>query len=105
MEKQTLPNSTLILIFGILSLLGCCCTGFLGIIFGAIGIYMANKATTVYNENPQLYEGYNNVKTGKILCIIGLILSIITTIYSVFMISTMGVAGYQEMIEGIMEGM
>lgn len=99
MEKQTLPNATLILVFGILSLVGCCCTGFLGIIFGIIAIVMANKATVVYNENPELYDGYNNVKTGKILGIIGLILSIISTAYSVFMFATVGFDGYRELLE------
>lgn len=104
MEKQTLPNSTLILVFGILSLVGCCCTGFLGIVFGAIAIVMANKATALYNENPEIYEGYNNVKTGKILAIIGLILSIISTAYSVFMFATVGFDGYREIIEQSMGG-
>jgi len=99
MEKQTLPNSTLILVFGILSLIGCCCTGFLGIVFGILAIIMANKATEVYNANPELYEGYNNVKTGKILAIIGLILSVISTAYSIFMFTTVGFEGYRDLIE------
>ncbi|MBQ0735488.1 CCC motif membrane protein [Aquimarina celericrescens] len=99
MEKQTLPNSTLILVFGILSILGCCCYGILGIIFAVVAIVLAKKATALYMENPELYEGYNNVKTGKILAIIGLILSIIYLIYVIFLFATVGFEGYQEMIE------
>lgn len=104
MEKQTLPNSQMVLIFGILSLVGCCCTGFMGIIFGIIGIVMANKATAVYNENPELYDGFQNVKTGKILSIIGLILSVINTAYSIYIFATIGMDGYQQMIEEMMKG-
>ncbi len=99
MEKQTLPNSTLILVFGILSILGCCCYGILGIIFAVVAIVLAKKATALYMENPELYAGYNNVKTGKILAIIGLILSIIYLIYVIFLFATVGFEGYQEMIE------
>ncbi len=101
MEKQTLPNSTLILVFGILSILGCCCYGLLGIIFAVVALVLAKKATALYTENPELYEGFNNVKTGRILAIIGLILSIIYLIYVIFIFATVGFEGYQEMIEEI----
>ncbi|MBQ4821244.1 CCC motif membrane protein [Aquimarina sp. MMG016] len=104
MEKQTLPNSTLILVFGILSLVGCCCSGFIGLIFAIIALVLAKKATTLYTENPELYDGYNNVKTGKILAIIGLILSSIATIYSIWVLATVGTEGYQQMIEEFSRG-
>ncbi|WP_109301293.1 CCC motif membrane protein [Aquimarina sp. AU474] len=102
MEKQTLPNSTLILVFGILSILGCCCYGVLGLIFAIVAIIMAKKATAVYNENPELYSGYQNVKTGKILAIIGLILSVIYLIYVIFIFATVGYDGIMEMQQELM---
>jgi len=71
MEQQKLPNSTLILVFGIVSIVTCCCYGIIGLIFGIIAIVLAKKATVVYLENPEQYTGYSNVKTGKILAIIG----------------------------------
>ena len=88
MEQQKLPNATLILVFGILSIPFCCCfTGIGGLIFGIITLILAKKATTVYLENPELYTGYQNVKTGKIIAIIGIALSAITLItYLIFMI-------------------
>lgn len=55
MEKQTLPNSTLILVFGILAILGCCCYGVPGLIFGIIAIVLAKKAKALYMENPEIY--------------------------------------------------
>lgn len=72
MEQQKLPNATLILVFGIISIVTCCCYGILGLIFGIIALILANKATKLYKENPEIYEGFNNVKTGKILAIIGI---------------------------------
>ncbi|WP_299254620.1 CCC motif membrane protein [uncultured Aquimarina sp.] len=98
MEKQTLPNATLILVFGILSIVGCCCYGILGLIFAIVALVLAKKATAMYTENPELYEGYNNVKTGKILAIIGLILSAIYLVFVVIMFATIGYEGYMDMV-------
>jgi predicted PurR-regulated permease PerM len=75
LSKQELPNATLILVFGILSIIGCCCYGIVGVIFGIITLVMAKKAMDLYNENPEMYLGYQNVKIGRILAIIGLVLS------------------------------
>ena len=43
MEKRELPNSTLILVFGILSIIGCCCYGIPGVIFGIIVLVMSKR--------------------------------------------------------------
>ncbi|WP_406683974.1 CCC motif membrane protein [Seonamhaeicola sp. MEBiC1930] len=90
MEQQKLPNSTLILVFGILSIATCCCYGIIGLILGIIAIVLANKAAKVYAENPEAYTGYSNVKTGKILAIIGIILSALYFILVIWMITTFG---------------
>lgn len=97
MERQQLPNSTLILVFGILSIVGCCCYGVVGLIFGIIAIVLAKKATKMYAESPEMYIGYQNVKSGRILAIIGVSLSVI---YIVILIVILIVYGG---IEGIME--
>ncbi|MFK7782584.1 CCC motif membrane protein [Psychroserpens sp.] len=88
--QQQLPNSTLILVFGILSIVTCCCYGVLGLILGIITIVLAKKATAIYAENPESYSGFQNVKTGKILAIIGIILSALYLIMTIWMISTFG---------------
>ena len=103
MEKQKLPNSTLILVFGILSILGCCCYGIAGVIFGIIALVMSKRAMEIYNADPELYTGYQNVKTGRILAIIGLVLSVLSvlgTIASIIMYG--GLEGIQEMQEEIL---
>lgn len=102
MEKQHLPNSTLILIFGVLSILTCCCYGIIGLIFGVIALVMARKAKQVYLAQPDLYKGYNNVKTGRILAIIGIVLSAIYLVLMIIALAIYGVEGLQEFNEEMM---
>lgn len=103
MEKEQLPNSTLVLIFGILSIVGCCCYGVLGAIFGILAIVMAKRAQQVFEANPDLYTGYQNVKTGKILGIIGLVVSVLyIALIVVALIMYGGLEGLQEMQEQIL---
>ncbi|GAA3580173.1 CCC motif membrane protein [Snuella lapsa] len=90
MEQQKLPNSTLILVFGILSIVTCCCYGFIGLILGIVTIVLANKATQLYTANPELYTGYQNVKTGKILAYIGITLSVLYLIFVIWSIVVLG---------------
>ena len=90
MEKQTLPNSTGVLILGILSIVTCCCYGVIGLPLGIIALVLANKATKVYNEAPENYNGFSNVSTGKILAIIGIILNILLIGYVIWIISVLG---------------
>lgn len=103
-QRQELPNSTLILIFGILSIIGCCCYGVVGLVFGIIAMLMAQKATIIYNENPEMYIGYQNVKTGKILAVIGIVLSALVLIIGIVtLIIFGGLEGIQEMQREMMD--
>lgn len=90
MEQQKLPNSTLILVFGILSIVTCCCYGIIGLILGIVTIALASKATQLYKSNPEGYTGFSNVKTGKILAIIGIVLSVLYLLVVVWAITAFG---------------
>ena len=90
MEQQKLPNGTLILVFGILAIVTCCCYGILGIIFGVVALVLAKKAIVLYKLEPELYSNYGNVKTGKILAIIGIVLSVLYLLMTVGAISYFG---------------
>lgn len=103
MEQQKLPNATLILVFGIISIVTCCCYGVLGLIFGIIALVMAKKATAVYMEAPEQYSGFKNVKTGKILAYIGIALNIIYLAYTIWLFSTLGTDGILNMQEELMK--
>jgi len=76
-QQQEVPNATLILVFGIVSIVTCICYGVPGLIFGIIAIVLANKAKRAYLLSPNSYtvSSYNNVNAGKICAIIGVVLS------------------------------
>ena len=89
--QQPLPNSTAILVLGILSIVICWCYGLVGLILGIIGLVLANKARVLYQANPEQYTlgSFNNMKAGRIMSIIGVCLSgvylIIVFIYLVIL--------------------
>ena len=103
MEKQKLPNSTLILVFGIISIITCCCYGVIGLIFGIIAVILANKAIKLYRENPETYDGYSNVNTGRILAIIGIVLNVIYLGINIYFYATLGSEGIQQWQQELLE--
>jgi len=101
METQKLPNAMISLILGILSFIGCCCTsGFGGIVLSGIALFLANKDEKTYAENPELYENFGQVKTAKIIAIIGLVLAILMAGIFIYMKST---GQYDALMENYME--
>ena len=90
MEKQNLPNATLILVMGILSIVGACCYALPGFLFGIIGMVLAVKDTKLYKQDPDIYQNYGNVQAGKIMSIIGLILSVLFIVVIIGVIMYIG---------------
>lgn len=90
MENRNLPNATAVLVLGIVSIIGCCCYGVVGLIAGIIGIVLANKDLQIYAQEASMYSNYNNLKIGRVLCFIGIALSIIYILILIWMISTFG---------------
>ncbi len=90
MNQQKLPNATAALILGILSIITCWCYGIVGLILGGVGLMLANKDTKLYQQNPSLYDNYGNVKAGKILSIIGIVLGLLFLAYMVWLFSVVG---------------
>ncbi|USL95016.1 DUF4190 domain-containing protein [Riemerella anatipestifer] len=88
--KQNLPNATLVLVLGILSILGCCCYGVPGIILGVVALVMYKKDNQLYWANPELYANYSNLTTGRILAIIGIVLSALNVLAYVVLIVLFG---------------
>ena len=97
MEQQKLPNATAVLILGIFSILTCCCWGVLGLILGIIALVLAKKDLALYNANPQLYSNYSNLNTGRILAIVGIVLSAIYLVVNIYFLATIGQEGLMEM--------
>lgn len=103
MEKRSLPNATAVLVLGILSIITCCCYGIIGLILGIIALVLAKKDLALYQENPELYSNFSNLNTGKILAIIGIVLSAIYIIYMIVIFSTVGMEGIQHMQEEMLK--
>ncbi|MBW7676731.1 CCC motif membrane protein [Chryseobacterium chendengshani] len=98
--NQKLPNAQTVLILGIVSIIGtCCCTGLIGVICGLIGLNKYKSDKVLYDANPTEYSDFNNLNTGRILCIIGLVLGSLQLLYTIFILATVGVDGYMEQIE------
>lgn len=92
---QKLPNATGVLILGILSLIGCCCYGVPGLIFGIIALILAAGDTKRYNENPEAFSNYGNVKAGKILAVIGIVMSILFLALILFFVLSLGLESFE----------
>jgi uncharacterized membrane protein YbaN (DUF454 family) len=90
MEQQKLPNSTLVLVMGILSIVGCCFYGLPGLIFGIVAIIFGRKDKKLFQSNPDEYTGIGNVNAGYIMGIIGVILSILYLAMFLIVISMFG---------------
>ena len=87
-EKQTLPNSTAVLVLGICSIVFGCF--FVGLVLGIVGISMSGKGRKMYKDNPELYEGYGQLNAGFIMSIIGTALSAIYIIYWLIVVAILG---------------
>ena len=96
MEKQKIPNSTAVLVLGILSIISCCCYGVIGLILGIIALILANSAKKIYLEAPENYSGYSNLNAGKVMSIIGIILNLIYLGFIIYFVSLIGWEALQD---------
>ena len=88
MEKQKLPNEQAVMILGLLSFIGCCCTnGILGVILSGTGLYLANKSEQLYKQNPEQYN-LGSLNTWKIVNIVSLAISAVFVIWLVYLLAT-----------------
>lgn len=90
MEQQKLPNATLVLVMGILSIIGCCFYGLPGLIFGIVAIIFGRKDKKLHASSPDEYTGIGNVNAGYIMGIIGVVLSILYIILFAVILSMFG---------------
>lgn len=78
MSQEPLPGASTAMTMGILSIVGAVvCCGPFAAIFSIIGLSSAKKAEATYQQDPDRYSGYENVRTSRVLSYIGLALSLI----------------------------
>jgi hypothetical protein len=91
MEQQKLPNATISIVLGSLSFICCCFSmGIGGVILSAIAFFLAKKDENLYTQQPDLYSNFGQIKTAKIIAIIGLIIGVITFAWSLYYINSLG---------------
>jgi ABC-type Fe3+ transport system permease subunit len=84
--QESLPNSTLILVLGILSILVCQ-------LLGIVALIMGNSSLNLYQQNPGRYSesSASQVRAGRICGIIGIC---IMAIFIILLIAGVGVASW-----------
>jgi len=96
--KIELPNATVVLVLGIVSIPTCCCYGIVGIVCGIVALILAKSASNLYASDPGRYtEGsYKNMNAGRICALIGIVLSVIFIIYMITIIAKVGMEGLSD---------
>jgi hypothetical protein len=87
---QNLPNSTTVLVLGILSIvLSCWYFSIIGVVLSIIALVLAGKDLSLYQSNPAGYtqSSVNNLKAGRVCAIIGLTVAIIFFIIVILIIA------------------
>lgn len=89
-----IPNSTAVLVLGIISIALCWCYGIVALTCGIIAVVLANKGMALYKENPSAYtlSSFNNMKGGRICAIIGLCLGSLYLIFVIIYLVILGTA-------------
>jgi hypothetical protein len=87
-EQSKLPNDTLTLVFGILSIVLALCCPPIGLVLGILAFVWGNKGKAMFYEHPErwLDASFSNIKIGRILGIIGAILGLVVLIYNLAML-------------------
>ena len=80
--KKSAANSVAALVLGITSIVFA--YGFIGIAFGILGLILANEGLAQYKKDPSSYSSTSMLNAGRIVSIIGIILSSIVFVAILF---------------------
>ena len=70
---------------------------------GIVALILAKKDLILYYEKPEQYEGIANINTGRILAIIGIVLSSIYLLANIYMYAVWGEEGIKDFQENLIE--
>jgi uncharacterized protein YqhQ len=87
--QQNLPNSTTVLVLGILSIVfSCWYFSIVGVVLSILALVLANRDLSLYYSNKSQYtlSSFNNVKAGRICALIGLAVAIIFFIFFILIL-------------------
>src|SRR3954468_22652629 len=68
------PNSTEVLVLGILTIVICWCYGIVSVILGIVALVLASEGEKKFRLNPNMYSStsYKNLRAGRTCAIVGL---------------------------------
>jgi len=92
--QMPLPNATVVLVLGILSIVTCCCYGIIGLILAILALVLAGKDRKLYTANPSAYtmSSFKNLNTGRVCALIGVIMSALVALFYIGMIVIFGLS-------------
>lgn len=76
-------NTTTVYILAVLGFLCCCCNG-IGVIFAAIGFFIAHQGVKNWQANPDAYSNGPQMKTARTVALVALILSGLAAAYTLY---------------------
>ncbi len=91
MENKKLQKATLTIIFGLLSIMTCWVFGIVGLIFGIVALVISKKDLALLKENPKFYSNASNLIIGRVLAVIGIMISTLYLGFIVFVYSVIGI--------------
>lgn len=103
MENKKLPNATLTLIFGLMSILTCWLLGIVGLVFGIVALVISKKDMALLKENPKLYSNASTVLIGRVLAVIGITISTLYLAFIVFVYTVIGIENVDAWQQNMME--
>ena len=86
--KQNAPNAVASLVLGILSIVTGCF--FVGLVLGIIGMVLASNGMKSYLLDPSAYKNDGMLRAGKILSIIGIVLSSVHIVFAIISAIALG---------------
>ena len=103
-EKKKLPNVTIAIVLAILSFICCCFGGIPGAVLAGVAFLLVRSDEKKYQAHPEGYSNYSQLRTAKIIAIIGLVLGILYFAWTYYQISQMGGwDAYMEKVQEMME--
>ena len=96
---------TISIVLGIFSFICCCFSGGVGgILLSGIALFLVNKDTKLFSQNPEGYSNFSTLKTAKIVAIIGLVIGVLTLLWTIYSVMQMGGwEAYTEQVKELME--
>jgi hypothetical protein len=88
--QRNLPNSRIVLILGILSIVfSSWYFSIIGIVLSILALMLANRDFSLYNSNKNHYtlSSFNNLKAGQVCAIIGLSVAILFFIFFILILA------------------